>query len=148
MKNDSKDKTKLFIEIILFVLVLFGITFLYYFVGNETGNEENMKSAPILHANDSNFEEIVLNSDKPVILEFFSNSCPPCLTMIPTMINIAKNNKDVKVVSINASEKESQEVVKKYSIQAYPTILIIKNGEVVKNFVGATNEENIMKALK
>ncbi len=143
-----KNKTKLIIEIALFILALVSITFLYYFAGNETADEEDMKDVGIVHVNDSNFEEIVLNSDQPVILEFFSNSCPPCLTMIPTMINIAKNNKDIKVVSVNASEKESERVVKEYNIQAYPTILIIKNGKVVKNFIGATNEETIMKELE
>jgi len=142
------NKTKLIIEISLFVLALAGITFWYYFGGNETLDEEDMREVGIVHVSDANFKEVVLDSDKPVIVEFFSNSCPPCLTMVPTMINIAKNNEDIKVVSINASEKESEETVTKYSIQAYPTILIIKNGEVVKRFVGATNEETIMREIK
>ncbi len=144
----DKKKIKLIIEVILFVLVLCGITFLYYFVGNETANEDDMAGANIIHVTDENFEEEVINADKPVILEFFSNSCPPCLTMLPTMINIAKNNEDIKVVSANASVDDTKEIVSKYNIQAYPTILIIKNGEVTKEFVGATNEETIMKEVK
>ena len=110
--------------------------------------EEEAGEVGIVKVNDDNFEEEVLNSEKTVVLEFSSNSCPPCLTMIPTMINIAKNNEDIKVVNVNTSEENTSKVAEKYNIQAYPTIYIIKNGEVVKEFIGATSEENILKELK
>ena len=51
----------------------------------------------IVKVNDSNFEQEILQSDKPTILEFSSTSCPPCLIMIPTLISIAKNYPDIKL---------------------------------------------------
>lgn len=144
----EKKKLKLIIEIILFIVALGAITLIYYFTGNNEIDEEEMTNIGIVKITDNNFEEEIINSDKPVVLEFFSNSCPPCLTMVPTMINIAKNNDDVKVATVNTSEAESSETVKKYNIEAFPTIVIIKNGETKKTFIGATSEESIMKELK
>ena len=54
----------------------------------------------IVKVNDSNFENEILNSKKPVILEISSTSCPPCLIMIPTLISIAKNYSDIKIASV------------------------------------------------
>lgn len=144
----DKKKSKLIIEIVLFILALGIITFVYYFVGNETVDEEKMMEVGIIKITDENYEEEILNSDSPVLLEFFSNSCPPCLTMVPTMINIAKNNDDIKVASVNTSEENTKNITQKYNIEAYPTILIIKNGEVTKTFIGATSEKTIMNELK
>ena len=58
----------------------------------------------IVKVNDSNFEQEILQSDKPTILEFSSTSCPPCLIMIPTLISIAKNYPDIKVASVGIDE--------------------------------------------
>lgn len=144
----DKKKIALIIEIILFIGALCAITGFYYFGGNKTKSDETYQDVGIIKINDDNFEEEVLKSDKPVILEFSSNSCPPCLTMIPTMINIAKNHQDIKVCDVNVSEEKASKITKKYNIEAYPTIYIIKNGEVIKTFVGATSEENILKEIK
>lgn len=146
----DKKKVTLIVEIGVFILALCAITGFYYFGGKEevAPEEKTEEKAEIIKVNDDNFEEEVMNTDKTVILEFSSNSCPPCLTMIPTMNSIAKNNKDIKVCDVNTSEDNTEEITKKYNIEAFPTIYIIKNGKVVKNFVGATSEEAIMKEIK
>lgn len=143
----DKKKISVIVEIIVFILVLGGITFFYYF-GNNKKTEESASEVGIIKVNDDNFESEVLKSDKPVVVEFSSNMCPPCLTMIPTLINIAKNNKDVKVVTINTSDDDTKNVSKKYEIEATPTIMIIKNSEIIKTFTGATNESTIMQELR
>ena len=102
----------------------------------------------IIKVNDENFEAEVLKSDKPVVLEFSSNMCPPCLTMVPTLISIAKNNQDIKVVTLNTSDDDAKKTAEEYKIEATPTIMILKDGEVVKTFVGATTEATIMQELK
>lgn len=145
MKN---NKVKLLIEIAIFIGALGVITAIYYFDGNDIPEEEEVEEVGIVKINDDNLEKEVLKSEKTVILEFSSNSCPPCLTMIPTMINIAKNNKDIKVANINSSEDNTSKTLKKYNIEAFPTIIIFKNGEVAKQFVGATSEETIMREIK
>lgn len=143
----DKKKITLIIEIVLFICALGLITFIYYFSGNETEVEEE-SNVEIVKITDENFESEVLNSDKPVILEFYSNMCPPCLTMIPTMINIAKDNEDVKVATANNSDENTAKISKQYSIEATPTILIFKDGELKQTLIGATSEENIMKEIK
>lgn len=144
----DKKKTKLIIEVILFILALCAITFIYYFGTNSTQKEEDQLEVGIIKITDANFENEVLQSDKPVVLEFYSNMCPPCLTMIPTMINIAKNNKDIKVATVNNSDPNTSNIVEKYEVEATPTIIIFKNGEVHKTLIGATSEENILNALE
>lgn len=141
-------KVKLIIEIVIFIVVLCGITGIYYFGNvNKKQNEEEAISVGIIKVTDENFNTEVLESDKPVIVEFTSNSCPPCVSLLPTLINIAKNNKDVKVVTMNIDAKENSNTVSKYGIEATPTIKIFKEGKESSIIVGATDEEKIMSEL-
>ncbi len=144
----DKKKITVIVEIIVFIAVLGGITFFYYFGGKDKASEEEASKVGIIKVNDDNFEEEVLKSDKPVVLEFSSNMCPPCLTMVPTLINIAKNNEDIKVVTLNTSDDDAKKTAEKYQVDATPTIMIIKDGEILKTFIGATNEDTIMAEIK
>ncbi len=135
-------------EIIGFIAILGGITFFYYFGGKDKVSEEEASKVGIIKVNDENFEREVLKSSKTVILEFSSNMCPPCLTMVPTLISIAKNNQEVKVVTLNTSDDDAQKTALKYQVEATPTIMILKNGEVIKTFIGATSEDAIMAEVK
>ncbi len=141
-------KVKLIIEIIIFIVVLCAITGLYYFGNiNKEKNEEEAVSVGIIKVTDENFNTEVLESDKPVVVEFTSNSCPPCVSLLPTLINIAKNNKDIKVATMNIDVKESSNTVSKYNIEATPTIKIFKDGKDTSTILGATDEEKIMAEL-
>lgn len=144
----NKKKTKLVIEIVLFIIALLGITFIYYFNGNKEISEEEQNEVGIIKITNENFESEILQSDKPVVLEFYSNMCPPCLTMLPTMINLAKNHQELKVATVNNSDENTSEIAKQYEVEATPTIIIIKDGKVHHRIIGATNEEGIMEALK
>ena len=144
----DKKKISVIVEIVIFLAILGGITFFYYFSGNDKKSAEEFSKVGIIKVNDENFEAEVLQSDKPVVLEFSSNMCPPCLTMVPTLISIAKNNQDIKVVTLNTSDDDTKKTAEKYEVEATPTIMILKDGEVVKTFVGATTEATIMQELK
>ncbi|MDE5888692.1 MAG: thioredoxin family protein, partial [Bacilli bacterium] len=138
-------KLKLIIEIVIFIVALCAITGIYYFSNtNKEKNEEEAANVGIIKVTDENFSTEILESDKPVILEFTSNSCPPCVSLLPTLINIAKNNKDIKVATMNIDAKESANTISKYKIEATPTIMIIKDGQVTETILGATNEDKIM----
>lgn len=143
----TKEKIKLIVEIILFICILVAITFLYYF-GNKTLETEESSGVNLVKITDENFEEEVLDSEKPVILEFSSNSCPPCVTMVSTMVHIAKNNEDIKVASVNSDDSNTADLLDTYAIEAFPTILIFKDGEVVEEFVGVTSEETLLAAVQ
>lgn len=144
----DKKKISVIVEVVVFILVLASITFFYYFSGKDNSAKEETKSVGIIDVNDENFEAEVLNSDKVVVLEFSSNMCPPCLTMVPTLISIAKNNPDIKVVTLNTSNDDAKKTAEKYEVEATPTIMILKDGEVVKTFIGATSEDTIMAEIK
>lgn len=141
-------KVKLIIGIVIFVCIL-GVIGSFYYVN--MSNEEVLEDAVsvgVVKITDENFEEEVLNSDKPVILDFSSNSCPPCVAMMTTLIDIAKNNKDIKVATLNVDSKECEDIIKEYPVNATPTIMIFKNGEVTSTLVGAVSEEKIMSEVK
>ena len=88
---------KNFFSIICCILLIANISY----SKNQNSEIEDIK---IVKVNDSNFEKEVLNSDKPVILEISSTSCPPCLVMIPTLISIAKNYSDIKIATVGIDE--------------------------------------------
>ena len=96
----------------------------------------------------NNYPEEILNSEQPVILEFSSNSCPPCVAMLTTLIDIAKNNKDLKVATINVDAKECADTMARYQVDGTPTLMIFEDGEVTSTLVGAVDKDTIMAELK
>lgn len=143
-----KKKVTLIIEIIVFILALCGLTCAYYFSNNTEEVEEEPASVGITEVNNDNFKEEVLDSKKPVILEFSSKSCPPCVAMLTTLIDIAKNNKDIKVVTVDIDDKNSTKIAEDYEISATPTIMVFDVGEAKGTLVGAVNEDKIMDLLR
>ena len=96
---------------------------------------------------DANFEEEVLNCDKTVLVDVFATWCGPCRMMSPIIDEIAEELGDmVKVGKVDSDE--NPEIADRYGIMSIPTILIIKNGQVVKTFIGVTAKEEILEALK
>lgn len=141
-------KVKLIIEIVIFIVALCALTGVYYFSKSSSKEQEEAANVGIIKINDSNFSEEVLNSEKPVIVEFTSKSCPPCVAMLTTLINIAKNNGDVVIGTVDMDGKESEEIIKRYGIQATPTIIIFEAGSVKETILGAASEDKIMTALR
>ena len=99
----------------------------------------------ILKITDENFESEVLNSEKTVIVDFYADWCGPCKMQSPIMEAIARENPNIKVGKINVDENPNSAV--KYDVMSIPTILIIKNGNVIKEFVGLTDKEEILKYI-
>lgn len=100
----------------------------------------------VLKLTDDNFENEVLNSDKVCLVDFYADWCGPCKMMSPIIEEIADELGDkVKVGKVNSDE--NMELTEKYQIMSIPTIMIIKNGQVVKTFVGVTNKEEIINNL-
>ncbi len=100
----------------------------------------------VLKLTDENFENEVLNSDKVCLVDFYADWCGPCKMMSPIIEEIADELGDkVKVGKVNSDE--NMELAEKYQIMSIPTIMIIKNGQVVKTFVGVTSKEEIINNL-
>ena len=100
-----------------------------------------------LEFTDSNFEALALKSDKPVIVDFWAEWCGPCKMIGPAVEEIAKEY-DGKAVVGKLNVDENPQVASKYGIRSIPTILYIKNGEVVDKQVGAVAKNLIVQKLQ
>ena len=89
-----------------------------------------------IEVNDNNFEEIILNSDKPALVDFWAEWCGPCRMITPIVEELSGEYAD-KAVIAKLNVDESPEVCSKYGIRNIPTILFFKGGEVVDKQVGA-----------
>ncbi len=93
-----------------------------------------------------NFENEVKNYKGTVLVDFYADWCAPCKMMSPVIDEIANENMDVKVGKINCDEE--MELAQEYGVMSIPTILVIKDGEISKKFIGLTAKEDILEALK
>ena len=95
---------------------------------------------------DSTWEQDVLKSDQPVLIDFWAEWCAPCRMMAPTIDALAAEYEGkAKVGKLNVDE--NTEVSAKYQIRGIPTVLIIKNGEVAEQVVGVTSKDNLSKLI-
>ena len=100
----------------------------------------------MVELNDTNFEQEVLKSDRPVLVDFWATWCAPCRMMTPTVESIASEYAGrAKVGKLNVDENLS--VTGRYNIRGIPTLILFKNGEVQEQSVGATSKDVIAKML-
>lgn len=99
-----------------------------------------------LELTDSNFEENVLNSDKPALVDFWAVWCGPCRMVGPVVEEIA-NDYEGKAIVGKVDVDNNPEIAQKYGIRNIPTILFIKNGEVVDKQVGAVQKGALAEKL-
>lgn len=96
-----------------------------------------------------NFEEEVLKSKLPVLVDFWAPWCGPCLMMAPVLEDLAKEfDGKIKIAKINTEEVENQSIASEYNIQAIPNMKLFKDGKVVKDFVGFRPKEVFLPELQ
>ena len=96
--------------------------------------------------NDSNFNEIVIKSDKPGLVDFWAPGCGPCRLIGPIVEELAAEYEG-KAVIAKCDVDNSSEVPVKFGIRNIPTLLFFKNGEVVDKIVGSTSKANIIAKI-
>ncbi|HEY0099761.1 MAG TPA: thioredoxin [Pyrinomonadaceae bacterium] len=95
---------------------------------------------------DSNFEAEVLQSDRPVLVDFWAAWCAPCRMIAPTVAQVAEKYSDTaRVVKLNVDENPN--VPQKYGIKGIPTLIMFKNGKEEERVVGATTKEAISRMI-
>ena len=92
-----------------------------------------------------NFEQEVLASDKPVLLDFWASWCGPCRMVSPIVDEIAEERSDIKVGKINVDEQS--ELAARFRVMSIPTLVVMKNGEIVNQAVGARPKAQILAML-
>ena len=99
-----------------------------------------------ININQNNFQNEVIHSDKPVLLDFWVSWCGPCRMVLPVIEQIADERSDIKVGKINVDEEE--ELAGAFGVFSIPTLIIMKNGEVVKQLAGARPKAQILAMLE
>ncbi len=98
-----------------------------------------------ISVNKNNFNQEVLNSDKPVLMDFWAPWCGPCRMVVPLVEEIAKERTDIKVVKINVDEE--QELAMQFGVMNIPTLVVMKNGKIVNQVTGARPKAQILAML-
>jgi len=96
--------------------------------------------------NDGNFEEIVIKSEKPVIVDFWAEWCGPCRMIAPVIEEISSEYSG-KAVVVKCDVDNSPQVAAKYGIRNIPTVLFFKNGKIADKQVGAVPKKNFINKL-
>ncbi len=95
---------------------------------------------------DASFEADVLNSDKPVLVDFWAEWCGPCRAVAPILDEIARDHDEVTIVKLNTDENPA--ITGKLGITSIPTMHVYQNGEIVKTIIGAMPKPKLLRELE
>ena len=98
-----------------------------------------------ININKNNFQNEIMNSEKPVLLDFWAPWCAPCRMLAPVVEEIANERADIKVGKINIDEQS--ELANKFGIMSIPTLVVMKNGKIIQQVSGVRTKNAILEML-
>lgn len=98
-----------------------------------------------VNVTNSNFDEEVINSDKPVLIDFWASWCGPCTMLSPIVAEIAKEHPEIKVCKVNVDEEI--ELSNRYHVASIPMLLVMKDGNVIGKSVGMRPKNQIVDMI-
>ncbi len=96
----------------------------------------------VINLTDLNFEQEVMQSDKPVLIDFFATWCGPCTMVSPLVDEIAQQRSDIKVCKVDVDDQG--ELASRFGVSSIPMLVVMKNGKVTAQNVGAVPKEDIL----
>ncbi len=105
-----------------------------------------MASNHTLEITDANFDEAVLNADKPVLVDFWAEWCGPCKALAPVIDELAVDY-DGKVKVGKVDTDSNREISVRFSVSAIPTVILFNDGEIVEKFIGLRSRKDFETAL-
>ena len=99
----------------------------------------------MIEGNESNFEKEVLKSNKPVLVDFNAEWCPPCQALHPILEELAEEQEDFKIVSVDIDENDI--LAEKYDVSSIPCLIVFKDGEEVDRRLGLVPKKRIIKMV-
>lgn len=107
---------------------------------------EEEKSGEVFEVTEENFTEMVLKSDKKVLIEFYADWCTPCKTLSPILEEIAKENLDIKVVKINVDE--NPDLATTFGANSIPYLVVMEDAREINFAIGALPKKEILELVK
>ena len=99
-----------------------------------------------MNINKNNFHKEVMNSEKPVLVDFWAPWCGPCRMVVPIVDEIAAEYPEYKIVKVNVDEES--ELASQFKVISIPTLVVMKNGQVVEQSIGARPKNQILAMLE
>lgn len=97
------------------------------------------------HINENQFKSVVLESEKPVLVDFYATWCGPCRQMSPILEQVSEERSDVKIVKVDVDE--NQNLAAEYGVMSIPTLIYFKGGKAVSQAVGARSKTSLEMML-